>query len=67
LALEALAIFVPGDVVVTSPVAKTWLIEFAGNFADTNMAQMTATDVDLAGGGDTVTPSTVSPGTPTGS
>jgi hypothetical protein len=64
-ALEALAIFVPGDVIVTSPVAKTWLIEFAGNFADTNMVQMTATDVDLAGGGDTVTPSTVSPGTTT--
>jgi hypothetical protein len=61
-ALEALAIYVPGDVLVTSSVAGTYDIEFAGNFANTNMAQITATDVDLAGGGDSVTPSTVSPG-----
>jgi hypothetical protein len=61
-ALEALAIFAPGDVIVTSPTTSTYLIEFAGNFANTNMAQVTCTDVTLAGGGDTVTPSTISPG-----
>lgn len=61
-ALEALSNIAPGDVVVTSPVTSTWLIQFAGTYADTNVAQVTASDVDLMGGGTTVTPSTVHPG-----
>jgi hypothetical protein len=60
-ALEALAIFVPGDILVTLVTAGTYDIEFKGNFASTNMVQITVTDVDLAGGGDSVVASTRRP------
>ncbi len=60
-ALVALSNIAPGDVDVTSPAAQTWYIEFKGTFAGTNVAQITATDVDLMGGGDTVTTSTINP------
>jgi len=61
-ALEALSNIAPGDVIVTSPVASTWIIEFAGVYADTNVAQLTGTDVDLMGGADTITITTPQPG-----
>lgn len=61
-ALIALSNIGPTDVSVTSPTASTWLVEFTGTLAGTNVAEMTAADVDLAGGGDTVTVSTLNQG-----
>ena len=58
-ALEALSNIAPGDVVVTSPVASTWVIEFAGTYASTDVAVLTGTDVDLMGGADSITITTL--------
>jgi hypothetical protein len=62
LALEDLAAIVPGDVVVTLITAGTWDIRFTQNYGGVNIGILVATDVDLAGGGDSVTPSTQNPG-----
>jgi hypothetical protein len=61
-ALEALSNIAPGDVVVTSPVASTWVIEFRGAYLGTNVPVLTGTDVDLTGGADTITITTPRPG-----
>lgn len=61
-ALEALSNIGPGDVIVTSPSTGTWIVEFRGQFLGTNVAQLTGTDVDLMGGGDSITITTVRPG-----
>jgi hypothetical protein len=61
-ALEALSNIAPGDVVVTSPVAGTWVIEFRGAYLATNVPVLTGTDVDLTGGADTITITTPRPG-----
>lgn len=61
-ALEALSNIAPGDVVVTSPVASTWVIEFAGTYAGDDVAILTGTDIDLAGGGDSITITTLNAG-----
>lgn len=65
-ALEALSNIAPGDVVVTSPVASSWLIEFAGTYAGVNVSILTGTDVDLTGGADTITITTLNAGATTG-
>ena len=65
-ALEALSNIAPGDVVVTSPVSGSWLIEFAGTYAGTNVAVLTGTDVDLMGGSDSITITTLNSGGTTG-
>ena len=51
-ALEALSNLAPGDIVVTSPVASTWLIRFTGEI---DAVLLTGQDVDLMGGADTIT------------
>jgi hypothetical protein len=61
-ALEALSNIAPGDVVVTSPTTSTWVIEFRGVYLGLNVAALTGTDVDLTGGGDSITITTVRPG-----
>lgn len=61
-ALEGLSNIAPGDVLVTSSVASNWVIEFKGTYLATNVAILTGQDVDLAGGGDTITITTVRPG-----
>lgn len=65
-AIEALSNIPTGSMRVTQTVAAsplfTYLVEFGGALGETNVAQMTATDVTLAGGGDSVTPSTVTAG-----
>jgi len=65
-ALEALSNIAPGDVVVTSPVASSWIIKFAGVYAGVNVPVLTATDVDLMGGGDAITITTLNAGGTTG-
>ena len=55
LALEALSNIAPGDVIVTSGVASTWVIQFAGVYAGINVPVLTSADVDLMGGGDSIT------------
>ena len=65
-ALELLSNIAPGDVIVTSPVASSWLIEFDGVYAGIGVAQITGTDVDLMGGGDAITTSTLNAGGSTG-
>jgi hypothetical protein len=64
-ALEALSNVAVGDVVVTSPTASTWVVEFRGQYLGEGVPEMTATDVDLAGGGDTVAVTTLHPGATT--
>jgi len=61
-ALEALSNIAPGDVVVTSPMASTWIIEFRGVYLGLNVSILIGTDVDLMGGGDTITITTPRPG-----
>jgi hypothetical protein len=61
-ALIALSNLGPTDVVVTLESASHWLVRFTGTLAGTNVAEMTATDVDLMGGADTVTVTTVNVG-----
>jgi hypothetical protein len=61
-ALEALSNIAVGDVVVTSSVAGTWVIEFRGAYLATNVAALTGTDVSLMGGGDSITITTLRPG-----
>jgi len=53
-ALVALSNVVAGDVLVTLPVAGTYHIEIKGAYANLSTPTLTADDVDLAGGGDTV-------------
>jgi len=65
-ALEALSNIAPGDVVVTSPVASSWIIRFEGVYAGVNVPEVTATDVDLMGGADTITITTLNSGGTTG-
>jgi len=65
-ALEALSNIAPGDVIVTKPATGKWIVKFTQAYLNTNVAQMTATDVDLSGGGDTVTVSTLNQGGTTG-
>lgn len=62
-ALEALSNLAPGDVVVTGGPGAAgggtpYTLTFGGTLASTNVAQVTCGDVDLTGGGDTVTPAT---------
>lgn len=61
-ALEALSNIAPGDVIVTLPVAGTYVIEFAGTYLDTGVTELIATDVDLTGGGDSVVVTTLNAG-----
>lgn len=61
-ALEALSNIVPGDVLVTSPIASTWIIEFRGNFLGENVPTLSGTDVDLTGGADSITITMPNPG-----
>lgn len=58
-ALEALSNIDPGDVVVTGGAGGPFTVTFAGNLADTNVAQMTATPT---GGTGTVTVATLTAG-----
>ena len=48
-ALELLTNIDAGDVVVTGSVGGPWLVEFRGQYLDTDMVLMTANDVDLTG------------------
>jgi hypothetical protein len=43
-----------GDVVVTGSAGSPWLVEFQGQYTDTDVAALTAADVDLTGTGPTV-------------
>lgn len=61
-ALEGLALYVPGDISVSLVSAGIWDVTFIGNFAETNMVIMTAQDVDLMGGGDTVVVTSINNG-----
>lgn len=61
-ALEALSNIAVGDVLVTGSAGGPWTVEFRGTLAGTNVAEMTATDVDLMGGGDTVAVATAHQG-----
>lgn len=65
-ALEALSNIPTGSLRVIQTVAAsplfTYTVEFGGSLGETNVAQMTATDVTLAGGADSVTLSTVTAG-----
>jgi hypothetical protein len=61
-ALEGLSNIAPGDVVVTSPMASTWVIEFRGVYLGLGVPEVTGTDVDLMGGSGVVTVSTLRPG-----
>lgn len=65
-ALEALSNIPTGSLRVLQTVAAsplfTYTVEFGGALGETNVAQMTATDVSLSGGADSVTPSTVTAG-----
>lgn len=65
-ALEALSNIPVGTLRVTQTVAVspafTYTVEFGGILGEANIAQMTATDVTLAGGADTVTISTLTGG-----
>lgn len=57
-ALEALSNVDPGDVAVTLVTASVWDIECTGDYAELSSPTLTALDVDLSGGGDTVTVAT---------
>ena len=48
-ALNLLSNIDSGDVVVTGSAGGPWLVEFKGQYLDTDVALMTAADVDLAG------------------
>jgi len=48
-ALEGLSNIAAGDVVVTGSAGGPWLVEFQGQYVDTDVALMIATDVDLTG------------------
>jgi hypothetical protein len=61
-ALEALAAIAPGDVVVTGSAGGPWTIEFTGTYAKQNIGLLNGVDVDLTGGGDTITVTTPKPG-----
>lgn len=65
-ALEALSNIPAGALRVTQTVAAsplfTYTVEFGGSLGESNVAQMTGTDVTLAGGGDSVTITTVTAG-----
>lgn len=66
-ALEALSNLAPGDVVVTGGPGNSggttpYILTFGGTLAYTNVAQVTCTDISLAGGGDSVTPATTTSG-----
>ena len=61
-ALEALAAILPGDVLVTGSAGGPWTVEFMGQYLGLNMNEMTATDVDLTGGLDTVAVTTTNQG-----
>lgn len=54
-ALEALSNIEVGDVIVTSPMTSTWVIQFAGQYAGINVPVLTGQDVDLMGGADSIT------------
>lgn len=58
-ALEALAAIVPGDVLVTGSVGGPYTVEFKGAYLNVDMALMTGTTIDLSGGADTVTVTSV--------
>jgi ribosomal protein S11 len=64
-ALEALSNIASGDVVVTGSAGGPWDVEFRGTYLGTNVSEMTATDVDLAGGGTTVGVTTLHAGATT--
>lgn len=66
-AMDNLSNLAPGDVVVTggpgdSGGTTPYVLTFGGTLAGTNVAEVTCASVDLAGGGASVTPSTVTPG-----
>lgn len=65
-ALEALTVFNPGDITVTGSAGGPYTLTFGGQYAGTNVAQVTADSIDLAGGAGTVTPATVTPGSAAG-
>lgn len=60
--LVALSNVASGDVLVTLPVAGTYHVEIKGAYANLSTPTLIAADVDLAGGGDTVTVSTLRAG-----
>ena len=61
-ALEALSNVAVGDVTVTSAVASTWQVEWKLAYASLSTPALSATDVDLTGGADTVTVTTLRAG-----
>jgi hypothetical protein len=65
-ALEALSNIPTGSLRVDQTVAAsplfTYIVEFGGTLGETNVAQMTATDVTLSGGADSVAVTTVTAG-----
>ena len=63
-ALEGLATPVPGDVTVTGSAGGPWLVEWKGAYANTNVAEMTATSSLTGSGTQTFTLTTTT--TPTG-
>lgn len=64
-ALEALSNVDVGDVVVTLNTASDWNVETAGQYAGLATPTLTGQDVDLTGGGDTITVTTTRPGAAT--
>lgn len=61
-ALEALSNVAPGDLLVTGSAGGPYTITAAATYANTSGLVLTATDVDLAGGGDTITVTVVENG-----
>lgn len=64
-ALEALSNVAVGDLLVTGSAGGPWTVTAAATYANTAALVLTGTDVDLAGGGDTITVATVQDGTDT--
>lgn len=61
-ALEALSNVAPGDLLVTGSSGGPFTVTAAATYANESGLVLTATDVDLMGGGDTVTVATVEDG-----
>jgi hypothetical protein len=57
-ALEALTGIASGDVTVTGSAGGPWTVEFKGQYKNLNMKPLVGVDVDLAGGGDSITVTT---------
>lgn len=57
-ALEALSNINPGDVAVSGSAGGPWTVTFTGQYKGLGVPEMTGTDVNLAGGGDSITVTT---------